>query len=303
MAIQARFQTMKIGLVVLAMALGGSVIFVYAGVYNIAADAPHFGFIARIIDVLRDRSIAVRATSISTPGDLADSKRIAAGAGLYGEMCSGCHLAPGMERTEISQGLYPRAPELAKGSDLSPVALVAPHRGADRHTGTIVQLLMAEHRFGAAAWNSAPRRASAACPHAGDVAREPTHYITAFSLAFAHQYPRGRIVQIHGFDGKNRQSLDAGKADFILGDGTANPPRILRDVADCLIREFPDRPVRVYGIDSDELGATTNRQGRALRRAGFAGFTHIEMSPGMREQLVGDRAVRARFAACLEAGL
>lgn len=192
---------------------------------------------------------------------------------------------------------------LRKGSDLSPVALVAPHRGADRHTGTIVQLLMAEHRFGAAAWNSAPRRASAACPHAGDVAREPTHYITAFSLAFAHQYPRGRIVQIHGFDGKNRQSLDAGKADFILGDGTANPPRILRDVADCLIREFPDRPVRVYGIDSDELGATTNRQGRALRRAGFAGFTHIEISPGMREQLVGDRAVRARFAACLEAGL
>lgn len=120
MAIQARFQAMKIGLVVLAMVLGGSVIFVYAGVYNIAADAPHFEFITRIIDALRDRSIAVRATSISAPGDLGDSKRIAAGAGLYGEMCSGCHLAPGMERTEISQGLYPRAPELAKGSDLSP---------------------------------------------------------------------------------------------------------------------------------------------------------------------------------------
>jgi len=33
-------------------------------------------------------------------------------------MCSGCHLAPGMQRTEISQGLYPRAPELRRGSQL-----------------------------------------------------------------------------------------------------------------------------------------------------------------------------------------
>ena len=35
-------------------------------------------------------------------------------------MCSGCHLAPGMKRTEISQGLYPRAPELRRGSHLTP---------------------------------------------------------------------------------------------------------------------------------------------------------------------------------------
>src|SRR3546814_12835451 len=27
-------------------------------------------------------------------------------------MCSSCHLAPGLEKSEISQGLYPRAPEL-----------------------------------------------------------------------------------------------------------------------------------------------------------------------------------------------
>ncbi len=223
------------------------------------------------------------------------------------------HLGLVAARVEAPDGLALTEPEencagrgaylLRRGGDVSPVALVAPHRGADRYTGTIVQLLMAEYRFGAAAWNSAPRRASAACAHAGDVAREPTHYITAFSLAFAHQYPRGRIVQIHGFEGKNRQSSDAGMADFILSDGTSNPPPILREVAACLIREFPDHQVRVFGIDSDELGATTNRQGRALRSAGFAGFTHVEISPGMREQLVGDRAARARFAACLEAGL
>jgi len=35
-------------------------------------------------------------------------------------MCSLCHLAPGMKRTEISWGLYPRAPELRRGSNLTP---------------------------------------------------------------------------------------------------------------------------------------------------------------------------------------
>ena len=192
---------------------------------------------------------------------------------------------------------------LRQGADVSPVALVAPHRGADRHTGTIVQLLMAEHRFAAAAWNSAARRASAACAHAGDVAREATHYITAFSLAFAQQYPLGRVIQLHGFDGKNYQDNAAGRADMILSDGSRRPPEGLRLMAACLTRAFPDRPVRVYGIDSDILGATENRQGRALRRAGFAGFTHVEMSPGMRALLVGDGSARARFATCLEAGL
>lgn len=35
-------------------------------------------------------------------------------------MCAGCHLGPGVERSELSQGLYPQAPDLAKSSDHSP---------------------------------------------------------------------------------------------------------------------------------------------------------------------------------------
>jgi mono/diheme cytochrome c family protein len=94
--------------------------FVYAGLYNIGADAPHSRFVYWALENLRDRAIAHHAREIAVPPDLGDAKRIATGAGLYAEMCSGCHLAPGMERTEISQGLYPTAPELARESDLSP---------------------------------------------------------------------------------------------------------------------------------------------------------------------------------------
>ena len=87
---------------------------IYAGVYNIAADAPHTKPMLWTIENLRDRSIAVRARSITPPPDLTRPTRIASGAGLYAEMCSSCHLAPGMEKTEISQGLYPQAPELSR---------------------------------------------------------------------------------------------------------------------------------------------------------------------------------------------
>jgi mono/diheme cytochrome c family protein len=50
---------------------------------------------------------------------LSSPRRIAAGAGLYAEMCTGCHLGPGVEKSEMSQGLYPQAPELARGTDLT----------------------------------------------------------------------------------------------------------------------------------------------------------------------------------------
>jgi mono/diheme cytochrome c family protein len=104
-------------LVILAV-LGGIV--VYSGVYNIGADAPHSGVVYETLETLRDKSIDRHAQSVAVPKDLNDPKRIAAGAGLYDEMCTGCHLGPGVERSELSQGLYPSAPELAQGDDLSP---------------------------------------------------------------------------------------------------------------------------------------------------------------------------------------
>jgi mono/diheme cytochrome c family protein len=109
--------TFTVLFVALIAVLGG--IFIYAGVYNIGADAPHSPVVFSVLEKLRDRSIANHAHGIAPPNDLSDPKRIAAGAGLYNEMCSGCHLGPGLERTELSQGLYPAAPEFARGDDLS----------------------------------------------------------------------------------------------------------------------------------------------------------------------------------------
>jgi hypothetical protein len=99
--------------------IGVAVLAIYAGIYDVAADEPHSQPVFWLLQIVRDRSIAAHATD-AVPVDLSNPKRIASGAVQYEEMCSTCHLAPGMKRTEFSWGLYPRAPELRRGSRLTP---------------------------------------------------------------------------------------------------------------------------------------------------------------------------------------
>lgn len=85
----------------------------YSGLYNVAADEPHWALSERVLEGARARSIAVRARELAVP-ELADEKRILVGAGQYAEMCQSCHLAPGIGQTPLRQGLYPKPPELAQ---------------------------------------------------------------------------------------------------------------------------------------------------------------------------------------------
>ena len=115
-------QNLRLGLGIGALLLlvAAAAVAIYAGLYNVAADIPHTQPVYWLFDTVRQRSVAARARDIVVPNDLDDTNRISRGAGQYAEMCSGCHLAPGMKRTEISRGLYPRAPELRRKTDLTP---------------------------------------------------------------------------------------------------------------------------------------------------------------------------------------
>jgi mono/diheme cytochrome c family protein len=104
----------KIGGSVLLL-LAGLSLFVYSGAYNVAADEPHWPLTHQLLQKVRDRSIASRSAGIALP-NLADKDLIALGAEHYREMCTGCHLAPGIDDTEMRAGLYPLPPSLAKTS-------------------------------------------------------------------------------------------------------------------------------------------------------------------------------------------
>jgi mono/diheme cytochrome c family protein len=104
---------LKIAAALAAGALAGLGAYIYSGQYNIAADEPHWFATAKIIETLRDRSIDRRARDIIIP-DLEDSHLVLRGADQYEAMCAGCHLAPGMNNTEIRQGLYPAPPDFSR---------------------------------------------------------------------------------------------------------------------------------------------------------------------------------------------
>lgn len=103
---------LAVALLAAALALAA---FIGSGVYNIGADDHHTRAALALIGALRDRSIAVRSGALAVP-DLSDAARLAAGARSYAALCVGCHLAPGVSRSDLRPGLYPHPPNLSQQS-------------------------------------------------------------------------------------------------------------------------------------------------------------------------------------------
>ena len=98
--------------VLVAVGAAAGAALLYAGAVNVAADAPHHPLTHRLLEFARERSIAVRASEIKPPINLANPERVRRGSGNYDVMCVGCHLSPGAEDSEIRKGLYPTPPKL-----------------------------------------------------------------------------------------------------------------------------------------------------------------------------------------------
>jgi len=84
----------------------------WSGTVSVAADEPHGRVVHRLLEVGRERSVAVRAARVRVPA-LDRPELVSQGAGNYAAMCEGCHLRPGVGDSELRRGLYPQPPALA----------------------------------------------------------------------------------------------------------------------------------------------------------------------------------------------
>lgn len=98
---------------ILLLLVSALVASVWMGVLNFAADVPHSKFVYSAIEMIRGRSVHVRAASLKVPV-LDNQQLVIKGAGNYAAMCAQCHLTPGQPGTELSRGLYPSPPNLTK---------------------------------------------------------------------------------------------------------------------------------------------------------------------------------------------
>jgi mono/diheme cytochrome c family protein len=101
----------------LGCAVFGSVVcaglLVESGMYNIGADEHHTKPVLGLITQLRNRSIDARSHDLAVH-EVTDPQQLAAGARRYAALCSGCHLAPGVTKSDMRIGMYPHPPSLAQ---------------------------------------------------------------------------------------------------------------------------------------------------------------------------------------------
>lgn len=100
-------------LIICLLGLATAAFVVFSGIVNVAADEPHSDGVYWVLEQTRKNAIAKAAQNIKVP-DLSNPELLLSGGIDYEFMCASCHLKPGQNQSDMSLGLYPAPPNLAK---------------------------------------------------------------------------------------------------------------------------------------------------------------------------------------------
>ncbi|MFT5572262.1 MAG: mono/diheme cytochrome c family protein [Cryomorphaceae bacterium] len=103
-----------IGALLISLILGTG--FIYSGLYPMGADDQHNKLTYWALETMRENSVARASKDIDVPA-LDKPSLLLAGGADYKDMCSGCHLQPGVSENDMTIGLYPSPPNLANKLD------------------------------------------------------------------------------------------------------------------------------------------------------------------------------------------
>ncbi len=178
------------------------------------------------------------------------------------------------------------------------LALQAPHRYHDKHTGVIVKKLFSQYQVTSIALNSLPRNApSNDITISADLAHSEKNFHVAYTRAFSHQFPQGNLVQLHGFNASKRTSIIARDTDIIMSTASSWSSNYLFKMQKCLMAQ--NWISLRYPQQVKELGATRNSIATLMRQLGHVGFAHLELNLSSRETIVNDKDQLKQFADCL----
>ena len=98
---------------VAVLAVGGAIGFAHSGLLDVSATANEPAVVRWLLQTTRESSVRRGAAHISAP-ERSDETQMVAGARAFGEMCTGCHGAPGREPTLGAQDMNPPPPNLSE---------------------------------------------------------------------------------------------------------------------------------------------------------------------------------------------
>jgi hypothetical protein len=129
-------------------------------------------------------------------------------------------------------------------------------------------------------------------PSPSDVAHAETSFFFTAHRAMLSALPGAATLQIHGFQDEKVEGAGVVLSAALTRADTAG-------IAARLRAALTDQTVQVYPADVQKLGGTFNVEARASREAN-APFFHVELSRTLRDKLVADEVLRARFARALD---
>lgn len=103
-------------LILVVLLVAGGLVAIYSGRYDTSATRKDPRMVRWILETSRTRSVRHHAEGVRVPS--LDKMDVGTGFRHFDEMCVVCHGAPGVEPSDIGQGLNPRPPDLAKGVKL-----------------------------------------------------------------------------------------------------------------------------------------------------------------------------------------
>ena len=106
---------MKIILLLVAcvvLTTAGALTFIYSGIYDVSAMRPDNPVVAWALHKTFTQSVAFHSRGIQPPSNLEKPDNVQSGARFFHNNCAVCHRAPGMQLSNISQGLRPSPPDL-----------------------------------------------------------------------------------------------------------------------------------------------------------------------------------------------
>jgi mono/diheme cytochrome c family protein len=99
--------------VLVILLIAASLVFIYSGVYNVAATEPHIKPVEWLLNLTLEKSVSRHAKGIEVP-PVSDDSIVQTGFIHYKEMCVTCHGAPGVSPSELAKGLNPEPPDLVE---------------------------------------------------------------------------------------------------------------------------------------------------------------------------------------------
>jgi Cu/Ag efflux protein CusF len=99
------------------LAILGAAAFVYLGLFDVSATAPHWPVTHWVLETARIRSIQVHAADLSAPVGYDEEPKLVMAVGHFSEHCTLCHGGPGAKRNEAVEGMYPQPPDLKNVTD------------------------------------------------------------------------------------------------------------------------------------------------------------------------------------------